>query len=291
MENTSIEWADHTFNPWVGCTKVSPGCDNCYAEVWARRSGSPQLWQGKRRLTQPANWSQPLKWNAEAQETGKRPRVFCASLADVFDNDVPQLWRTRLFALIYDTPHLDWLLLTKRIGNAARMLAEDPPEGIRMAELPNLWLGVTVVNQQEADRDIPKLLATPARVRFLSCEPLLSRLDITPFIWGRQQPCPGCPMDVDCDCGFMPTVQIKDAPAINWVIAGGESGAKARPSVPDWFRSLREQCAAAAVPFLFKQWGEYAPAINFPHELRRFGKALAGRTLDGRIHDEYPVIQ
>jgi len=185
-ENTKIEWADHTFNPWIGCTKVSPACDNCYAEaMMGHRYGRVNWGPGEDRArTGSANWSQPLAWNRKAAATGTRPFVFCASLADVFDNEVPIAWRIELFDLIRSTPDLDWLLLTKRIGNAEKMLDEAggwagvfSGGGLR-STLPNVWLGATVANQEEAARDIPKLLATPAAVRFLSIEPMLGRIDL-----------------------------------------------------------------------------------------------------------------
>jgi protein gp37 len=128
-ENTNIEWADHTFNPWVGCSKISSACDYCYAESWAKRSGHPELWQGERRRTAGANWQRPIKWNRQAATAGKRARVFCASLADVFDNQVPRRWRDDLWHRIDQTPHLDWLLLTKRPQNIAKMLP-DPETGV-----------------------------------------------------------------------------------------------------------------------------------------------------------------
>lgn len=184
-EHSRIEWCDATFNPWIGCTKVSPACDHCYAEAWDRRfavSGHAMRWGAKaqRTRTSAANWRQPLRWNAQADAFeaahGRRRRVFCASLADVFDAEVPAAWRAELFALIAATPRLDWLLLTKRIGNVARMI-EAP--GMQKCGLPpHVWLGATVVNQAEADRDIPKLLATPAAVRFLSIEPMLGPVDL-----------------------------------------------------------------------------------------------------------------
>ncbi|WP_143292922.1 DUF5131 family protein, partial [Burkholderia pseudomallei] len=174
-ENSKIEWCDHTFNPWEGCQKVGPGCDHCYAEARnARFSGGTAVNWGPgapQRRTSPANWRKPMKWNRDGAFYaihGHRQRVFCASLADVFDNTVDPAWRADLFRLIADTPNLDWLLLTKRIGNVAAMLRE-----IGIDRLPdNVWIGATIVNQEEADRDIPKLLAVPARVRFLSMEPL-----------------------------------------------------------------------------------------------------------------------
>lgn len=224
---SKIEWTDHTFNPWVGCEKVSPACDHCYAEAWAKRAGSPELWQGQRRRTSAANWRGPAKWNREAAARGVRLRVFCASLADVFDNTVPEEWRFDLFALIAATPHLDWLLLTKRIGNAARMM-DEALAGVVWGEAPlkNIWLGATIANQDEAVRDIPKLLRTPACVRFLSMEPLLERVDIHLLL------CAG---------------------GIDWIIVGGESGGRARMMDPDWARSLHKQCKHNDVAFFMKQ--------------------------------------
>jgi protein gp37 len=181
-DNTSIEWCDHTFNPWEGCQKVSPGCDHCYAETRnARFNGTAVNWGpgAPRRRTSEANWKKPLKWNREAQAFfaahGRRQRVFCASLADVFDNAVDPQWRRDLFNLILQTPHLDWLLLTKRIGNVSGVIRDQLLHPLP----PNVWMGITVVNQEEADRDIPKLLAIDASVRFLSMEPLLGHIDLT----------------------------------------------------------------------------------------------------------------
>ncbi|WP_186033453.1 phage Gp37/Gp68 family protein [Burkholderia gladioli] len=295
-ENSKIEWTDHTFSPWMGCTKISPGCDNCYAEAMMdtrlRRVkwGAGQL----RARTSTANWREPARWNAKHEEffaaNGRRQRVFCSSLADVFDNAVPAIWRRDLGALIESTPNLDWLLLTKRIGNAGAMLVDMFPGG-----MPNhVWLGATVVNQDEADRDVPKLLATPAHVRFLSIEPMLGPIDLgrawhgEAAVGGR---CPG---------RYLPALREVPRPSISWVIAGGESGPGARPAHPDWFRSLRDQCAETGVAFFFKQWGDWsAPGVSFPDdrpalaesdELARFkvGKRAAGRMLDGRTHDEFP---
>jgi protein gp37 len=246
-ENTKIEWADHTFNPWEGCQKVGPGCDHCYAEARNSRfnGGKPINWGpgAPRRLTSEGNWRLPLKWNAQAEREGRRFRVFCASLADVFDNEAPYLWRVDLFRLIADTPHLDWLLLTKRIANARDMIEEAVDDNSLPAwPWPNVWIGATVVNQEEVDRDIPKLLRVPARLHFLSIEPMLGPISLRRFM-GQ---------------GF--------GPAPMWVIAGGESGPKARPSHPDWFRSLRDQCAAVRVPFLFKQHGEWLSVSQMDNE-------------------------
>ncbi|MCW0072999.1 phage Gp37/Gp68 family protein, partial [Burkholderia pseudomallei] len=170
------------FNPWEGCQKVGPGCDHCYAEARNARfaGGSAVNWGpgAPRRRTSAANWRKPLAWNAAHEQffaaRGRRQRVFCSSLADVFDNAVYPMWRVDLFDLISNTPNLDWLLLTKRIGNARDMISSVLGSIMRDERewpWPHVWLGATIVNQAEADRDIPKLLAVPARVRFLSMEP------------------------------------------------------------------------------------------------------------------------
>lgn len=281
VENSKIEWTDHTFNPWLGCTKISPGCDHCYAEAWALRYKTVAWGPGMaRRQTSEANWLQPYKWDKAAAATGKRARVFCASLADVFDNEVPDEWRADLWWLIESTPNLDWLLLTKRIGNAKKMLSHAYDE-----KMPNIWLGASIVNQEEADRDIPKLLAVPARVRFLSMEPLLGPVDLNKsFYVGREG---------GIDFAY------SRSQLIDWVIVGGESGGGARPIHPAWARSLRDQCVAAGVPFLFKQWGEWISVsekagtgehFHFPDgaTVRKIGKQIAGRELDGKTWDQVP---
>lgn len=286
-ENTNIEWCDATFNPWEGCTKVSPGCDHCYAETRNARFGGGQAvnWGpgAPRRRTGKDTWAKPEQWQKRAADFmtkhGRRQRVFCASLADVFDNQVPAEWRVDLFRLIKATPDLDWLLLTKRIGMVTPLLLEslkwsatsDPDLAYWIGcwfdghPPANVWIGGTITSQEEADRDIPKLLAVPARVRFLSMEPLLGPVDITDHLWGRVKACAGCPADGDCDCGFYARSALSGESALNWVIVGGESGPGARAMHPDWARSLRDQCAAAGVPFLFKQWGEWGPFVNEAH--------------------------
>jgi protein gp37 len=329
--NTKIEWADHTFNPWEGCQKVGPGCDHCYAEARNARFGGGQAinWGpgAPRRRTSAANWRLPIKWNAQAAREGRRFRVFCASLADVFDNQVPAEWRVDLLRLIAETPHLDWLLLTKRIGNAHQMMVDAfragwPNHGglwERWNELfANVWLGATVVNQEEADRDIPKLLAVPARVRFLSIEPMLGPITV------REVHSDVCEIDaLTGDHGVLRPLRGRSDAKVHWVICGGESGPKARPMHPDWTRTLRDQCAAAGVPFLFKQWGEHAlefdrdrddpdmgrcaaverqPGrwINLAgghgfsagervHYAHKVGKKAAGRLLDGIEHNGFPT--
>ena len=324
-ENTKIEWAHHTFNPWIGCTKVGPGCDHCYAEGWAKRSGLVQWGPGaERRRTSDANWRKPLKWNAEAERLGVRFRVFCASLADVFDNEVPAEWRADLFDLIGKTPSLDWLLVTKRIGNAKTMMADAlhlNPAALSNGQiwpLPNVWLGITVVNQAEADRDIPKLLQTPAAVRFLSVEPMLGQVS---FRWMPAWPENKANRALNPAGG---TDHLDGLRRLDWVIVGGESGPKARPMHPQWARDIRDQCEAAGVPFLFKQWGEFANAeaasvpLNTAYESKaggwvsktgtfllgeaafpsraedlhvfRVGKKAAGRLLDGCEHNGSPEV-
>lgn len=261
-ENTKIEWCDHTFNPWIGCTKISPACDHCYAaQQDTYRHWTPEGWGGPRKRTSAANWKKPLQWNAQADafmaQHGRRQRVFCASLADVFDNAVDPQWRADLFGLIDSTPHLDWLLLTKRVGN---VLAMTKAVGNWPA---NAWLGVTACNQADANRDVMRalrikpMLSIP--VLFLSIEPLLgpmrlsrlTALDYDESPEGAEvYPLRGLYAVPDCDWR---------GPKVDWVIVGGESGPGARPMHPDWAASLRDQCKAAGVPFLFKQWGEWKP--------------------------------
>jgi len=307
-ENTKIEWTDHTFNPWEGCQKVGPGCDNCYAETRnARYAGGQAINWGPgapRRRTSASNWNKPLMWNKNADafmaKHGRRQRVFCASLADVFDNAVDLSWREDLFQLIAETPNLDWLLLTKRIGNVPAMVAIIPgwmP--------PNVWLGATITNQAEAERDIPKLLELPARVRFLSMEPLLGPVDLTRV-----------PVSGSGHHEFDPIITanvLKRAeaypplPRVDWVIVGGESGPGARPMHPSWARGLRDQCEDAGVPFLFKQWGEWGPTWTEAHAHLGFAGAppdpagessiagteiVTGKYEDGRLHKElWPVVK
>jgi len=293
-ESTKIEWCDATFNPWIGCTKVSPACDHCYAEVSTPSRTLGVVWgpKAERRRTTPSNWSMAKRWNAQAEafqaQHGRRQRVFCASLADVFDNAVDREWRDDLATLILDTPNLDWLLLTKRIGNAGAMLGEmfldGPPD--------NLWLGSTVANQEEADRDIPKLLAVPAAKRFLSMEPLLgpTRIDDIP------DPAGGVCLKPLVGLRWVGDGQGRCFPRslgarIDWVIVGGESGPNARPMHPDWARSVRDQCQAAGVPFFFKQWGEWLPVSqdrdNCIDSLYRSNRIAAPHEDQGRIDELY----
>lgn len=218
--NSSIEWTTHTFNPWWGCTKVSDGCKFCYAETLAKRYGHTAWGPGKpRRLMSDKHWLEPLKWNAEAAKQNIRYRVFCASMADVFEEAAPEGQLTRLWELIRLTPHLDWQLLTKRPQRIKQSLPEDWNSGY-----PNVWLGTSVEDERVVER-IGHLAAIPATVRFLSLEPLIGPLYNLPLT------------------------------GIDWAIVGGESGPGARPIVEEWVLDLREQCQQAAVAFFFKQWG------------------------------------
>lgn len=225
-EFSKIEWTDHTFNPWMGCQKVSPGCDHCYAEALTKRYGTVK-WgpHGERKRTSEANWKKPLKWAKDAK--GKRPRVFCASLADVFDNQVPDAWRSDLFALIEDTPELDWLLLTKRPENIAKMLWPKWDAGLP----DNIWLGTTCEDQPHYNRRWPILSRIPARVRFISYEPALG------------------PLTLLSTADLVP----------DWIICGGESGPGKRPFDGSWARSLRHECSLLETPFFMKQIDKVQP--------------------------------
>jgi len=312
-ENSGIEWTDHTFNPWEGCTKISPACDNCYAAARAERFGTV-VWGGPRRRTSEANWNKPLKWEKNAdsflEENGRRQRVFCASLADVFDNQVPEEWRADLWDLIRKCPSLDWLLLTKRPQNIEGML---PPFWDEIKG--RIWLGTTVENQAIADRNIPHLLKHDAAVRFLSCEPLLGPIDlwhkdIGGTLWiGYQRGCGGMHKHGGKAGEIIHGEKHRGDPhflhhhhdnrcrrGLDWVIAGGESGSYARPSREQWFVDLMMQCRRASTPFLFKQWGEYVPADMtdkaakdaHPKDMILVGKKNAGRLLLGREHTDFP---
>lgn len=246
-EGTGISWAALTFNPWVGCQKVSPACDHCYAEALATtRLGVAWGPGAPRRRTAPGNWAKPPRWNRIAAEAGVRLTVFCASLADVFDNAVDASWRWDLGDLIERTPHLDWMLLTKRVGNARAMLGTMFDQ---RAVPPNVALGVTIANQEEADRDWPKALSVKSglgvRRLFVSMEPLLGYVDVTRYLAGT-----------------------------DLVIVGGESGKGARSMPNVWPEAIMARCAQARVPFHFKQQSQadyprtYNRQADFPPALK-----------------------
>jgi len=349
-DTTAIEWADHTFNPWAGCTKVSPACANCYAEKSPGSVFRGVKWgpKAERVVSADSTWRKPLAWNRKAEREGTSPRVFCGSLCDVLEaRDDLDEHRARLWELIEQTPHLTWLLLTKRPEEVLRRVPVRwswtcPSHGrdigqpiadrgewhcgrcarpLEQASWPaNVWIGATVEDQQRADERIPHLLRIPAPVRFLSCEPLLGPVLLdngdTSWLTCNGENKSGSDEHVCC---------MSEAEGgacfhgIDWVITGGESGPKARPSHPDWFRSLRDQCQAAGVPFFLKQWGEWAElgpdagpdcvvdrsgrvvqpwtAEGFPprsssadgwQRMYRVGKKAAGALLDGREWRELP---
>jgi protein gp37 len=265
-EYSKIEWTDHTFNPWVGCTKISPGCDHCYAESWSKRSGLVQWGDQPRRRTSESNWQKPLRWNAQAREFkrqyGHRPRVFCASLADVFDNQVESAWREDLFVLIRECRRLDWLLLTKRPRNISKMLPSDWGDGYR-----NVWLGITTENQEWFDRRWRQLESVPALIKFISYEPAIGPLRLP-----------------------------KHGPFPDWLISGGESGGGARLLNPQWVRDIVADCRRKGVVPFHKQWGTYSSnplvvdqgmSLEEAKRLDPFGKG--GGLVDDKLVREVPV--
>jgi protein gp37 len=252
---SDISWTDATFNPWWGCTKVSPACDNCYAERDSKRYGH-SIWgkDAPRRFFSDKHWEAPLKWRGITEDgITRRRRVFCASMADVMEDrrDLDS-WRMRLFGLIEATTDtLDWLLLSKRPRNFHRWLPTSVLDG------GNVWLGTTVESPSYLWR-IDDLKRTPCDIHFISCEPLVE----------------GIPQIGD---------YLED---IEWVIAGGESGGmEARPANPDWFRQVRDAAVDRSIPFHFKQWGEHSS------DLIRIGKKKAGYLLDGKAWREFPAVK
>lgn len=318
MENSHIEWTHHTLNPWIHCVEVSPGCDNCYAREMAKRFQKGG-WGVQAPVWFP-KWERVLsdlgKWNRAAEKAGERHRVFVMSMGDIFEllpEEHPQRYemnalRTDLFLRLTDFPNLDFLLLTKRIGNVVKFV---PPDWARGLWPENVWLGISVVNQEEADRDIPKLIRLPAPIRFLSCEPLLG-----PISLHQAMPCTGYYCDPSIghiDCKYW-------SDHLHLVICGGESGPKARPMHPAWAQSLRDQCVFRGVPYFFKQWGRYLPEGQWEsvspdkavqdcwrraydlhergirsvfvhgHRFYPMAKSEAGRLLDGQEWSQMPEV-
>ena len=303
-DKTKIEWTDATWNPVTGCTQVSPGCDHCYALTFAERfRGTPGHYfeNGFDVQMRPERLDQPLRW--------KRPRrIFVNSMSDLFHADVPDKYIAQAFAVMALAQQHTFQVLTKRHARM-RALLNSPDfmdtvyEFFRAGRprrgpldeldrlpwpLPNVWLGVSVEDQQWANIRVPILLGTPATVRFLSCEPLLGPVDLRRAI------------EPNFARGGW-----RDLSRLHWVIAGGESGRGARPMHPDWARSLRDQCTSAGIAFHFKQWGEWVteeqapeditlPGISWRHlgdhqpSVYKVGKKAAGRELDGRTWDEMP---
>jgi protein gp37 len=353
-DNTGIEWTDTTWNPTTGCDRVSPGCDHCYALTLAKRlkgmgsakyqnDGDPDTsGPGFGATEHPDSLAAPLSW--------RKPRkVFVNSMSDLFHKAFSDEFIARVFAVMAATPQHTYQVLTKRHARmrsllsdrafadscwyaCAEILSKDidlPAEWWPGWPLPNVWLGVSVENQQWADIRIPALLDTPAAVRFLSCEPLLGPVELTRLATHTRGPVAHSDGhdQINVLTGVPRDEHWERRPGVDWVIVGGESGPGARPMHPDWARFLRDQCAAAAVPFLFKQHGEYVSyamggdpwgngrspwadrrpdayvnertGATMTEEqatadggsftgVWRVGKKAAGRELDGRTHDEYP---
>lgn len=246
-EGTGISWADLTFNPWIGCQKVGPACDNCYAEDLATNRLGVEWGPGAaRRRTAVGTWAKVPRWERIAAEAGTTLVVFCASLADVFDNSVEPAWRGDLAAMIVATPHLRWMILTKRIGNARAMLEAMFPNGVP----PNVCLGVTIALQTEAERDLPRAISVKHGLGierlFISAEPLLGRMNLTPYL-----------------------------AYVDLLIVGGESGRNARPMPDEWAMSLEYQARGASCPFHFKQRSQadhprsYNKPASFPARLQK----------------------
>jgi len=246
-ETTEIAWCDSTFNPWIGCQKVSPGCDNCYAETLMDKRYHKVKWgpHGERKRTSEANWKQPLHWArraavakakawANCEPAPERPRVFCSSLADWLDNQVPRQWRNELGTMICSTPELDWLLLTKRPENYKRLAPWN------LDEIPsNVWIGFTAEDQEHYDRRWAIVRDIPARVRFCSYEPALGPLELS----GSVHP--------------------------DWIICGGESGAGYRDMPEEWADQIRYECGVAGVAFFMKQMAGKKP-IPYRLQVREF---------------------
>ena len=245
---SAISWTDHSFAPWFGCSKVSPGCDFCYAEDWTVRRFHKAGWGtlAPRVRSAQSTWAKPRSWNRAALRHGAPLFVFCSELSDVFDNRAPAEWRADLWRLIRATPALVWLVLTKRPQNFRRMLPADWGAGY-----DNVWLGVTAENQREAARRLPLLCRTSAVRRFVSAEPLLEAVDLSPWLG-----------------------------AVSWVICGCESGPGKRPGQRPtdigWVRALRDQCQATRSAFWLKQLGIEGKVRELPE-------------LDGRTWAERPL--
>jgi protein gp37 len=289
--HTAIEWTDTTWNPVTGCTEVSDGCDHCYARIFAERwrgiPGHPYE-QGFDLRLWPERLGKPLRWRTPR-------RVFVNSMSDLFHAQVPDRFIAAVFAVMASTPQHTYQVLTKRPGRMRSLLTrpgfahlvcevgrELATPALTVGPLPNVWLGVSVENQRWAEIRIPALLATPAAVRFLSCEPLLGPLDLAKWFRHVQRACDRCAVKGaltwhcahlwgQCRCRCHPP----RPPRPDWVIVGGESGPHARPMDPGWARAIRDLCQVAGVPFFFKQWGGRTPKAG-------------GRELDGRTWDQYP---
>jgi protein gp37 len=283
-EITSISWTDHTWNPWIGCTKVSPGCTNCYADRQNKRYGWTRGWGNgqERHITAASNWNEPSRWAKKARAAGRREKVFCASLADVFDHEAPISARQSLWQIIKSTSDiLDWQLVTKRPHRISPVMREDGLDPDYFLS-NRVWLITSTENQEWFDKRVPEVLKIPAVVHGISAEPLLGAIDARKYL--RPNPCPVCngfpsiPVPNE-EGGYKPCptcLLSKNGQgytnSLDWVIVGGESQSGARPMHPDWPRSLRGQCLEAGVPLFFKQWGEWIDV----------GRGTALSTLDSK---------
>jgi protein gp37 len=322
-ENSHISWTDHTFNPWVGCTNVGPGCDHCYAENWGHRFGVEWGTGKPRRRTSIQNWNGPRKWNRTAdafrEKHGHFPRVFSASLADIFDNEIDPAWRADFWELVSACSKLQWLIVTKRIPNVLRML----PANWCEAGYRNVVLLITVVNQEEANRDIARLLKLKATYPWLqvglSIEPMLGPVDLENICFKdgdadiRMNVLNGEAWVENTSSAAAYTNEADGNPKIDWVITGGESAQMpgSRPLVPleaQWVRDIARDCEAAGVAHHFKQWGYTIPErqvrftdkpedakwiwADYPgsRERRLIYADWMSRTLDGREHNGFPKL-
>ncbi|MDT3735531.1 MAG: phage Gp37/Gp68 family protein [Denitratisoma sp.] len=302
-DNSAIEWTEATWSPVTGCDPISPGCKHCYAkrEVETRWSKNPKsVWYG--RPFNDVRCHPEALAGARSPLTWKRPRrIFVCPRADLFHDNVPVDFIRAVFDVMAACPQHTFQVLTKRAARMQFLLWSE----FDWTPLPNIQIGVSVEDQAAADERIPLLLQTPAAMRWVSAEPLLGPVSLGQWIGVHHHP------DNDAS-NFAVKELVKAArkmmgPSIDWCIVGGESGPKARSMHPNWARSLRDQCAAAGVPFLFKQWGEWLPRADAFRQnlligggaahhtfgdvaMARVGKKAAGRLLDGVLHDEYPEV-
>lgn len=273
-ETTQISWCDATFNYVWGCARVSPGCEHCYAEQLATVRRKLPVWgvDAARKPMSEEYWRQPARWNRKAAEEGVRRRVFCSSMADVFEivpernvgaRAVQDAARARLWPVIESTPWLDWLLLTKRPENVAKLapwraLVAEGRYDNRPAWPDNVWIGTTAEDQKRADERIPWLIEIPARVRFVSVEPQLEAVDLAnvhPYYLKRDARPNDPTIRIDALRGHVKGPDDMLDLKVDWVIVGGESGPGARPFAVEWARSILAQCRAAKVPCFIKQLG------------------------------------
>lgn len=299
MGKSKIEWTEKTWNPVTGCTKISEGCQNCYAERMSKRLAGRCGYDHDKpfKVTlHPERMEEPLKWK-------KASKIFVCSMGDLFHDEVPFEFIARVFARMQNTRQHTFIVLTKRPERMAEFIMRTGHKDAWLREFPHIWLGVTAENQKRADERIPILLNIPAAVRFVSVEPMLEPVYLDKDGYSLLTCHQNCNEETEAVCLSYENSD-KCFHGIDWVICGGESGPGARPMHPDWVRSLRNQCTAANVPFFFKQWGEwtsvYPQGLSLAHRkmsyqhnqtFYRVGKKNAGRELDGQIWDQYPEVE